>query len=54
MAGHQPARGSAARSHELAFRPPVQMPRPLHSLQHARLALGDDWMTARRRLRALL
>jgi len=44
----------AARALEVAFRPPEHTPRPLHSLQHARLALGDDWLAARRRLRARL
>jgi hypothetical protein len=51
MAWH---RMHAARALEVAFRPPEHTPRPLHSLQHARLALGDDWLAARRRLRARL
>ncbi|HYZ57444.1 MAG TPA: hypothetical protein VE733_28630 [Streptosporangiaceae bacterium] len=51
MAWH---RMHAARALQRAFRPPQLMPRPLHSLQHARLALGDDWLAARRRLRARL
>jgi hypothetical protein len=44
----------AARALQWAFLPPEHTPRPLHSLQHARLALGDDWLAARRRLRARL
>lgn len=51
MAWH---RMHAAWALRLAFRPPEHTPRPLHSLQHARLALGDDWLRARRRLRARL
>jgi len=51
MAWH---RMHAAQALRWAFRPPEHTPRPLHSLQHARLALGDDWLAARRRLRARL
>jgi hypothetical protein len=51
MAWH---RMQAAWALQLAFRPPDHTPRPLHSLQHARLALGDDWPAGRRRLRARL
>jgi hypothetical protein len=47
-------RMQAARALSLAFRPPDHTPRPLHSLPHARLALGDDWLAGRRRLRARL
>jgi hypothetical protein len=39
---------------QLAVRPPDHTPRPLHALHHARLALGDDWLAARRRLRSSL
>jgi hypothetical protein len=53
-AGRARRRLQAAWSLQLALRPPSHTPRPLHSVQHARLALGDDWLTARRRLRSAL
>jgi hypothetical protein len=44
----------AAWAIQLALLPPAHSPQPRHSLLHARIALGDEWLPARTRLRTHL